>query len=141
LLPSKSLGITRDQLYANLEKNEKSLARTGSRIKLLDDANANKKQIERVCGALRPRVIVFDQLDKIKGFEADRYDLQMKAVYQWSREMCKTYGPTIGICQAGGTAENKKWLTMNDVDSSHTAKQGEVDWMLGVGFIHEKHSK
>jgi hypothetical protein len=39
----------------------------------------------------------------------------------------------VGICQAGGTAENKKYLEMNDVDSSHTAKQGEADWMFGLG--------
>ena len=37
------------------------------------------------------------------------------------------------MCQAGGTAEGKKYLDMNDVDSSHTAKQGEADWIIGIG--------
>ena len=57
----------------------------------------------------------------------------MKAIYQWARELAKVYCPVIGICQAGGTAEGKKYLDMNDVDSSHTAKQGECDWIIGIG--------
>ena len=43
------------------------------------------------------------------------------------------YGPVIGVCQAGGTAEGKRYLDMNDIDSSHTAKQGEADWIIGIG--------
>jgi len=37
------------------------------------------------------------------------------------------------VCQASASAEGKKWLNMNDVDSSKTAKQGEADWILGIG--------
>jgi hypothetical protein len=54
-------------------------------------------------------------------------------LYQWARELAKTYAPVIAVSQAGGTAENKLWLTMDDVDSSKTAKQGEADWILGIG--------
>jgi hypothetical protein len=78
-------------------------------------------------------LIIFDQIDKIKGFKADRHDLQLKALYQWARELAKTYAPVIAVSQAGGTAEDKLWLTMDDVDSSKTAKQGEADWILGIG--------
>ena len=41
----------------------------------------------------------------------------------------------------GGTGDGKKFLTMNDVDSSHTAKQGEADWMLGIGKTYEHGSE
>ena len=59
--------------------------------------------------------------------------MQLKQLYQWARELAKTYAPVIAVSQAGGTAENKLWLTMDDVDSSKTAKQGEADWILGIG--------
>ena len=30
-------------------------------------------------------------MDKIKGFKADRNDLELKAIYQWAREIAKKY--------------------------------------------------
>jgi pectate lyase len=78
-------------------------------------------------------LIIIDQLDKVRGFKADRHDLQMKYLYQWAREIAKTNAPVVAVCQAGGSAEGKAWLDLNDVDSSKTAKQGEADWMLGIG--------
>ena len=129
-----ALGLSTKQLYQNFAQHQLEFIRlTGDRIKILDDANANRKQINILCKKLRPKLIVLDQIDKIRGFENDRYDLKMKDIYQWARELSKLYGPTIGTCQAGGTGEGKKWLQMNDVDSSHTAKQGEADFILGIG--------
>lgn len=129
-----ALGLSTKQLYENIEHNREDFIRlTGGRIKILDDANANRKQIDLLCKNLKPKLIILDQIDKIRGFENDRYDLKMKDIYQWARELAKLYGPTIGTCQAGGTGEGKKWLQMNDVDSSHTAKQGEADFVLGIG--------
>jgi replicative DNA helicase len=105
------------------------------RVKVYDAAGKSTKELEKVIKKLNPCMIVIDQLDKVKGHSNDRYDLEMKALYQWARELAKKYGPVIGVCQAGGTGENKKWITMNDVDSSKTAKQGEADWILGIGKI------
>lgn len=108
------------------------------KILIKDEAKITKKQVEDVCRRHTPSLIIFDQIDKIEGFDGERYDLKMKAIYQWARELAKTYGPVIAVCQAGGTGENKKWLQMTDVDSSHTAKQGEADWMLGIGKIDKE---
>jgi hypothetical protein len=113
-------------------------SKLGGRIKLFDKAFVHRKDVERLAKDIRPSLIIFDQIDKIKGFEGDRYDLEMKQTYQWSRELAKEYGPVIGICQASASAENKQWLTMDDVDSSKTAKQGEADWMLGIGKQHKE---
>lgn len=132
-----ALGKDKDWILKNLNEAKKRYAEiVGDKLKIVDTANANKKDIERICKELQPGLIVFDQLDKIGGFDAERYDLLQKAKYQWARELAKVYGPVIGVCQAGGTAENKRYLDMNDVDSSHTAKQGEADWVLGIGTTH-----
>lgn len=134
-----ALGITFQELKDNFQQNRDEFLRvTGDRIKIYDDAAMTRRDIEARCKELQPSLIILDQIDKIKGFSDDRYDLQMKAIYQWARELAKRYGAVIGICQAGSTAEGKKWLTMNDVDSSHTAKQGEADFIVGIGKSHEE---
>lgn len=133
-----ALGKDKDWIIANLDAAKAEYAKLiGDRIKIVDTANANKRDVERICKELNPRLIVFDQLDKITGpFGDERNDLVLKAKYQWARELSKVYGPVIGVCQAGGSAEGKRYLDMNDVDSSHTAKQGEADWVLGIGMTH-----
>jgi hypothetical protein len=134
-----SLGVTDDQLMHNKERcNELFQKRTGGRFKINKGGATTKRGIEQWCKQLNPGLIVLDQIDKIQGFEDERHDLKMKQIYAWARELAKVYGPVIAVCQAGGTGENKKWLTMNDVDSSHTAKQGEADVVLGIGKLHDE---
>jgi hypothetical protein len=126
-------------LFENIQHNKDKFQNlTGGRIKIYDDAGMSRRSVEARCKELNPSLIILDQIDKIKGFDADRYDLQMKAIYQWARELSKRYGPVIAICQAGGTGEGKKWLSMIDVDSSHTSKQGEADYIVGIGKSHEE---
>jgi replicative DNA helicase len=134
-----SLGVTTQDLFSDIQGNKERFQNlTGGRIKIYDDAGMSRRSIEARCKELNPGLIILDQIDKIKGFDADRYDLQMKAIYQWARELAKRYGPVIAICQAGGTGEGKKWLTMIDVDSSHTAKQGEADYIVGIGKSNDE---
>lgn len=129
-----AFGITLAELHADPKKWEHLFQENiGQRLKIKDEARISRKEIELLCAEHDPTLIIFDQIDKIDGFEAERYDLKMKSIYNFGRELSKTYGPVIGVCQAGSTGEGKKWLGMNDVDSSHTAKQGEADWMLGIG--------
>lgn len=134
-----SLGVTTQELFADIQKNKETFQNlTKGNIKIYDDAAMSKRSVEARCKELNPALIILDQIDKIKGFDADRYDLQMKAIYQWARELAKRFGPVIAICQAGGTAEGKKWLTMVDVDSSHTSKQGEADYIVGIGKSNDE---
>lgn len=129
-------GVTLTKLLSNIpyyqtEYNKK----LKGKILIHDEARITKKLVDDICKTHNPSLIIFDQIDKIVGFDGERYDLQMKSLYQWARELAKTYAPVIGVCQAGGTGEGKKFLQMTDVDSSHTAKQGEADWMLGIGKV------
>ena len=55
-----------------------------------------------------------------------------------ARELAKTYAPTIGVCQADGSAEGQKWLSMANVSNAKTSKQAEADWILGLGKTHEE---
>jgi len=127
-------GITSNELYADKKKYyQQYMEETEGLIKIVDEAALTKRQVEDLCRRYNPSLIIFDQIDKVRGFADDRNDLELKAIYQWARELSKEYGPVVGVCQAGGSGEGKKWLTMDDVDSSKTSKQGEADWILGIG--------
>lgn len=129
-----ALGVTLEQLFSNTKKSqEKYNQLIRGPIKIYDDAAIFKNDVERICDEQKPALIIFDQIDKVKGFAADRNDLMMGAIYQWARELAKRYAPVIGICQADGSAEYVKWLSMAHVADAKTAKQAEADWMLGIG--------
>ena len=105
----------------------------GNRLRVWDSAVITRREVDQLVEQLRPSFIVFDQIDKIGGFESDREDLRLGQIYIWARELAKTYCPVIGVCQADGTGEGVKRLTMSHVANAKTAKQAEADWILGIG--------
>jgi hypothetical protein len=132
-------GVTLDVLLANVKQYKKLFQeRVGGKFILVDNAGIDCRSIERIVHAIQPSLIIYDQIDKIKGFKADRDDLVYGAIYQWARELSKTYAPTIGVCQADGSAEGQKWLSMANVSNAKTSKQAEADWILGLGKTHEE---
>lgn len=132
-------------LGANIKQLEKAAERakikyaelTKKKIRIFDSASISRGQVEAICQKENPSLILFDQIDKVKGFKADREDLALGAIYQWAREIAKTYCPVIGICQADGTAEGEMWLHMGHVSNAKTAKQAEADFILGIGKSHD----
>lgn len=134
-----TLGVQLLDLYKDrAAANESFRKLNGHRIKLIDQASISKHQTEKLCKTLKPSAIIFDQLDKIRGFQGDREDLRLGTIYQWARELAKTYCPVIAVSQADGSGEGKKWLTMENVANAKTAKQAEADWILGIGATHQE---
>lgn len=129
-----ALGVTLEYLITNRKKcsNEYHKVTKGN-IKLFDSGTILRTDVERIVGGMSPSLIIFDQLDKIGGFDADRNDLVMGAIYQWARSLAKEVAPVIGICQADSAADGQKWLTMNNMSESKVAKPGEADCILGIG--------
>ena len=138
-----ALGLLTDQLFVDRAKSIRDYQDiTGNRIKIFDfEDSSTRSRIDAILKAHKPALIIFDQIDKIKGFKGDRNDLELKAIYQWAREVAKTYAPVIAVSQASGEAEGKLWLTMDMVDGSKTAKQGEADWILGIGKEQDNTSR
>lgn len=133
-----ALGLTMTELYRDLPSHKKRFMElTHGNIKMYDSGHIHKRTVEKMCKQLKPALIVFDQIDKIQGFDDDREDLRLGTIYQWARELAKEYAPVIGVCQADGTGEGVKWLTMAHVANAKTAKQAEADWILGIGRIHD----
>ena len=109
----------------------------GSKLRIHDNAGISSREVESIVEAEKPSLIVFDQIDKIKGFKNDREDLALGAIYQWARELAKSYCPVIGVCQASGEAEGEPYLHMGHVSNARTAKQAEADFILGIGKTHQ----
>jgi replicative DNA helicase len=134
-----ALGVTLEELFRDKhEANERYHTVTRGKLKIFDSANITKNQVERLCKDLNPSAVIFDQLDKIKGFTGDREDLRLGSIYQWAREIAKEHCPVIAVTQADGSGEGKKWLTMENVANAKTAKQAEADWILGIGATHQE---
>lgn len=133
-----ALGLDMVTLYRDLKGHKaKFLELTGGQLKMLDRAHISHQTVEKACEKYNPSLIVFDQIDKIVGFSNDREDLRLGTIYQWARELSKEYAPAIGVCQADGSGEGVKWLTMGNVANAKTAKQAEADWILGIGKTND----
>ena len=133
-----SLGLIQAELFSNINHHQSTFDTNGGQfIKIFDSANIHRRQVEQLCKELNPSLVVFDQIDKIKGFTDDREDLRLGAIYIWSRELAKTYCPVIGVCQADASGEGKRLLNMENVINANTTKQAEADWILGVGKTHD----
>lgn len=133
-----SLGLTQAELFSNINHHQSTFDTNGGQfIKIFDSANIHRRQVEQLCKELNPSLVVFDQIDKIKGFTDDREDLRLGAIYIWSREIAKQYCPVIAVCQSDASGEGKRWLTMENVANAKTAKQAEADWILGIGKTHD----
>ncbi|MEM4380517.1 MAG: AAA family ATPase [Thermoplasmatales archaeon] len=133
-----ALGATIEQIRKYPDRaQEKYEKLTKNRIKIYDSASIHRRQVETICKTECPSLIIFDQIDKIKGFSDDREDLILGAIYQWARELSKTYAPVIGVCQADGSAEGIDRLTMAHVSNAKTAKQAEADFIIGIGKVHQ----
>jgi replicative DNA helicase len=132
-------GCSLPQLYSDLAKyNDIFKQKTKGKLKIIKDVSiVHKSFVEKLCRRHKPSLIIFDQIDKIVGFDADREDLKLGAIYQWARELAKKYAPVIAVCQADGTGEGVKWLTMSNVANAKTSKQAEADWILGIGKVND----
>lgn len=131
-------GVTIDVLLSNINRyRDEFLAITGNRFYLFDSARISKRDVESIIKKLNPGLVIYDQIDKIKGFQNDREDLRLGSIYQFAREIAKGNHAAIGVCQADGHAEGVRYLTMEHVSSAKTSKQAEADFIIGIGKTHD----
>lgn len=130
--------VTLQHLMQHLDEYEEKFPR--DKFLMVDSSKIEiaKSSVETILRNYSPSLIIYDQIDKIKGFKADRDDLVYGEIYQWARELAKNYAPSIGVCQASGAAEGQRWLNMDHVANAKTSKQAEADWILGIGCVHEE---
>jgi len=126
------------QLVAHPKEAEKEFySLGGDKIVFIDRPVLHKNEIERVCAKYNPALIVIDNLDKVAGFEADRRDLVLGAIYKWARTLAKTYAPILSVGQADVSSHNTKWLNEAQMADSKTGKPAELDFIIGIGRVDQ----
>ena len=131
-----SLGASLAAINSNPKGAHKAfMDKTHGKLLLLNPKGSiSKHMVENLAKQYKPSLVLYDQIDKVTGFTNDREDLRLGAIYQWGRELGIAHGfPSIAVCQADGSGEGQKWLTMGNVANAKTAKQAEADWILGIG--------
>lgn len=132
-------GLPFDQILSNVKKYKTLFEeQVGKSMYLFDATALDKRGMEAIIKRVNPAVVIYDQIDKIRGFAADRDDLRLGAIYQWARELAKGSHAAIGVCQADGTAEGVRYLTMEHVANAKTSKQAEADFIIGIGKSHDE---
>ena len=128
-------GLTKDKLLSNPKLyRDRFLEATNGKFKFFEAGRIARDAVEKIIDKYNPSVVVYDQLTKIKGFKADRPDLELGAIFQWAREIAKNRHAAIGVSQADGSAEGVRYLTMDHVANAKTAVQAEADFILGIGY-------
>lgn len=103
-------------------------------VYLLESAN-DVRSIESKIEELKPSVVIFNNLDKVGGFKGERHE-NVADLYRWAREVSKkNHCMMLCIGQGAATLVNKKYMAMNDLAESKTAKAGEVDIIIGLGSL------
>lgn len=129
-------GFTSAQMDDTLPKAlEEYMARMGriDKIKVYDKPKIHIRDVERVLKKGKPGLIVFDQLRKFEGFEQESEVMRLELLFNWAREIAKEYAPVIAVHQAGGDAENVKYITMDMLYGAKTGPQGEADLIITMG--------
>lgn len=132
-----ALGKTKADIMSDIpsaQSDIESILGRNDKIHVYHNPYINYRDVDRLCEKYNPGIIIFDQLDKIQGFTADRDDLKLQKLYQWAREKANVYGPVISVSQCDGTAEGVRYPMMGQLAGSKTAKQGEADAIIMVGM-------
>lgn len=130
-----ALGISMQEIAKDIRGYEEQYKRiTKDKLKIPNMDVTHKREMEAICKEVRPSFIIIDQVSKVRGFNNDREDLRLGAAFEWSRDLAKEFDcPVIGVNQADGSGEGKKYLDMSNVANSKTAVQAEADFILGIG--------
>ncbi len=135
-----ALGLSMQEIAKDIKGYEEQYKRiTKDKLKLPNFDTTHKREMEAICKDVKPSFIIIDQVSKVRGFNNDREDLRLGAAFEWARDLAKEFDcPVIGVNQADGSGEGKKYLDMSNVANSKTAVQAEADFILGIGKSNDQ---
>jgi replicative DNA helicase len=142
-----ALGITSKDMIADsngsMSKYTTMMGGDKNKIRVTKDTNTIR-DLEVLFKEVNPGLIIFDQLDKVQGFNhADPEHIVLGKIYKWARELARTYGPVIAASQLSATAVDLKdppYIGMDALRGSKTDKPGEADAVVTIGKYKEPKS-
>lgn len=136
-------GITSKDLLSNTKYYEgKFNDDIGSKLLVTNDDSSfdSVYKLDKLFRKHPPGLVVFDQLDKVKGFEKEcngNEYLRLGMLWKWARGIAKTYCPVIAISQVNGEGATEKWLGMQHLRGSKVDKPAELDLLITIGIDFE----
>jgi hypothetical protein len=130
--------LAKDPVQAERRFNELG----GDRIRIMGDVN-HVKQIEQFVARINPKAVIIDQGPKvwIPGGRDMAGPERLQRLYNKYRQIAIAYDTIfVSLGQADGASENKRILSLNNMDASKVGIPGELDWCLGIGRITEDES-
>jgi len=104
------------------------------RILVYDDEGISTHDVDRVLSSTKPKVVVFNMLEKVRGFERMDETARLKALAMWARGLGKRYGCIVfAVWQADAQAEGERFIRKNQVYASKTGAPSEADLIIGIG--------
>jgi hypothetical protein len=133
---SAMLSVTPQWIMENFDAaEEKWLLGKGDRLKFIGGINHISKVVQKL-ERFHPRVIVIDQGPKVDTYGSLEGVQRLQILYNQYRDLANEHDCSIiTLGQADNNAENRKYLNLNNLDSSKVAIQGELDWCLGIGRV------
>ena len=117
---------------------EESVGRL-DRIRVVNVHNMHVGQVEEIIDNSNPGIIVYDMIDKIRGFQSEaRTDLVLEQMYDWGRNTAVKYG-CVGLAtsQISNEGDGLQWPTLGMLKDSKTGKQGACDFQLMIGALND----
>lgn len=126
----------RDKPAAAVKAYGKAVNGDMGKIKVVDKADLSVKDVEEIVRNQNVKMIVFDQLWKVHGFEkhAGTDTARLGMVFQWARELAKKYEcPVMTSHQVKTEGEGVEYLPPSMLYLSGTIIQGEADTIIFMG--------
>ena len=106
---------------------------------IVDRTDASIGFIEKTIRTEKPDIIVFNVLDKVKGFKKAGNEVErLRELFQWARGLARKYECVVfAVAQADGSAEGQQWVYQDQIYGSKTGVQGEADVIITIGKVHD----
>jgi len=133
---SAMLSVKPEWIMANFDQAEEMWRKgNGEKLKFIGGINHISKVVQKL-ERFHPRVIIIDQGPKVDTYGNLEGVARLQILYNTYRDLANEHDCSIiTLGQADNNAENRKYLSLNNLDASKVAIQGELDWCLGIGRV------
>ena len=134
-------GMSKEEALKNptlfLSEYKKSAVR--DRIKVYDKGSITTYDILQTIKRYPPALIIIDQLYKVNfpGTQVENEVTRLANIFNWGRDLCKTYAPVITVHQADSTAAGQLWIEKNQLHGSKIGMPGEMDVIITLGANYD----
>lgn len=131
--------MMKHDIVENPQKTEELRSANGFyRVKTFEGVR-DFKRLSDILKKHEPTILFMDQATKIEVSGKEEGTKAMTARFNMLRDMATDYDcAIIGVCQATGDCEDKKWIRLSDMYESRVAIQGELDFAIGIGRVISK---